>query len=106
MFDVIKKTIKSSALYGIGTISSKLIGFILIPLYTSYLTTSDFGILSIVEITTTLITAVISLKINAALFRWYYDKNYLTKQKSIFFTSLVLPTLFFSNHIFYILFIC
>ena len=64
MFDVFKKTLKSSLLYGAGTVSSKLIGFILIPLYTSYLTIADFGILSLVEITTTLITAIISLKIN------------------------------------------
>ncbi|MCB0750461.1 MAG: oligosaccharide flippase family protein [Ignavibacteriae bacterium] len=94
MFDVFKKTLKSSLLYGAGTVSSKLIGFILIPLYTSYLTIADFGILSLVEITTTLITAIISLKINAAFFRWYYDKEYLSRQKSLFFTSIFLLLVF------------
>lgn len=90
MFDLLKKTLKSSIIYGAGTVSSKLVGFILIPLYTSYLSISDYGILSIVEITATFLTAIISLRINAAFFRWYYDKEYTKKQKSIFFTSFVL----------------
>jgi O-antigen/teichoic acid export membrane protein len=89
MFNTIKKTIKNSAIYGAGTLSSKLIGFVLLPLYTTYLSTTEYGILAVVEITATLLAAVVSLKINAAFFRWYWDKNFISKQKSIFFTSLV-----------------
>ncbi|MCW8849017.1 MAG: oligosaccharide flippase family protein [Melioribacteraceae bacterium] len=94
MFNIIKETLRSSIIYGIGTISTKLIGFVLIPLYTSYFSTADFGILSIIEITTAFLTTIISLKINAAFFRWYWDKEYIPRQKSIFFTSLILLFLF------------
>lgn len=114
MFQIIKQTIKSSAVYGIGSISSKLIGFILLPLYTSYLTTSEYGTLAIIEITSTLLTVVVSLKINAAFFRWYWDKEYKEKKKSILFSSiltlivvsvaLVLPLAFFSEQISLLLF--
>ncbi len=94
MFNLIKQTLRSSVIYGVGTISSKLIGFVLIPLYTSYLSTADFGILSIIEITTAFLTTIISLKINAAFFRWYWDKTFIPRQKSIFFTSLIFLFLF------------
>ncbi len=90
MFETIKKITKNSAIYGIGTLSTKLIGFILLPLYTSYITVSDYGIFAIAEITSIVLISVISLKINAAFFRWYWDSKYLTKQRSIFYTSLLL----------------
>lgn len=109
MFQIIKNTIKNSAVYGIGSISSKLIGFILLPLYTSYLTTNEYGTLAIIEITSTLLTVVVSLKINAAFFRWYWDKENEKKKKSILFSSLLtiiivssvllIPLSFFSEQI-------
>ncbi|MCP4971773.1 MAG: oligosaccharide flippase family protein [Arcobacter sp.] len=114
MFDIIKKAVKNSAIYGIGTLSTKLIGFILLPLYTTYISVSDYGVLAIAEVSSIFLVAIISLKINAAFFRWYWDKENLSKQKSIFFSSLLLititsilfliPIYFFSNNISVLLF--
>ncbi len=107
MFNTLKKVAKNSAIYGIGTFSTKLIGIILLPLYTSYISVSDYGVLAIAEITSIFLVAFISLKINAAFFRWYWDEKYFSKQKSIFFTSFSLvlfvsilvlfPLIIFSN---------
>ena len=41
MFKDIKQVMKDSVLYGIGNVAVKLVGFILIPLYTCLLYTSD-----------------------------------------------------------------
>jgi len=114
MFSLLKKTAKNSIIYGFGNLSSKIIGLILLPFYTSYLSTSEYGILSLVEITSWLLTAVVSVKINAAFFRWYWEKDYLDKRKSIFFSSIILfgftsvillsPLYFFRNEISVLLF--
>jgi len=58
--------------------------------------------------------AVLSLKINAGFFRWYWDKNFIDRQKSIFFSSFVLlifvcllfliPTILLDKHISELLF--
>ncbi len=114
MFNVIKKTAKHSLVYGLGNLSTKIIGFILLPFYTSYLSTSEYGILSLVEITAWLLTAIVSVKINAAFFRWFWDKDYIEKRKSIFFSALVfflltsvvflLPLFFLSDKISLLLF--
>jgi O-antigen/teichoic acid export membrane protein len=114
MFKLIKKTAKNSLIYGLGNLSTKIIGLILLPFYTSYLSTSEYGILSLVEITAWLLTAIVSIKLNAALFRWYYDKNYIDKRKSIFFSGLIfflltgliflLPLILFKNEISILLF--
>ncbi|PID62380.1 MAG: hypothetical protein CR986_01730 [Ignavibacteriae bacterium] len=90
MLNILKKIIKNSAIFGLGTISTKLAGFILLPIYVSYITVEDYGILAITEITSLILVALISLKIDTAFFRWYCDESFIKKQKSIFFSALII----------------
>ncbi len=89
MIEHLKAAIKSSVIYSLGNLTSKLLGIILIPLYTSKLTLSEYGMLGMLEITVQILTAIIGLSLYSAFFRWYWDKQYLDKQKSIFFTILI-----------------
>lgn len=89
MLKNLKDTLKNSLVYSLGNISTKLAGFILIPLYTSYLSIADFGSLAILEISTQFFITVISLKLAYALMRFYWDEEFLNKQNSIFFTTFI-----------------
>jgi O-antigen/teichoic acid export membrane protein len=89
MLSRIKSTAKNSVIYGVGNLSSKLIGLILLPLYTSVLPLAEFGKLAMLETSGQVLVAIFSLNLNSAFFRWYWDKEYSGKQKSIFFTILV-----------------
>jgi O-antigen/teichoic acid export membrane protein len=89
MLSRIKSTAKNSIIYGVGNLSSKLIGLILLPLYTSVLPVAEFGKLAMLETTAQILVAIFSLSLNSAYFRWYWDKEYSGKQKSLFFTILV-----------------
>ena len=53
MFKDIKQVMKDSVLYGIGNVAVKLVGFILIPLYTDaeYFSTADYGLMGLLEVT-------------------------------------------------------
>jgi O-antigen/teichoic acid export membrane protein len=88
MLSRIKSTAKNSIIYGVGNLSSKLIGLILLPLYTSVLPVAEFGKLAMLETTAQILVAIFSLSLNSAYFRWYWDKEYSGKQKSLFFTIL------------------
>jgi len=90
MIDDIKKAFRKSAVYSLGNMSTKLIGLILIPLYTDqdYLTISDYGALGILETTSQVLVALLSLTLSQSLTRWYWDDRYRDQQKSIFFTSM------------------
>lgn len=94
MINNLKNTIKGAFIYGFGNLSSKLIGFILIPLYTKIFTVAEYGILGILDITSQIIIVVFGLSLYNAFFRWYWDKDFKDKQKSIFFTILVSVLLF------------
>ncbi|MCK4446500.1 MAG: oligosaccharide flippase family protein [Candidatus Marinimicrobia bacterium] len=89
MLTKIKSAVKNSAIYSIGSISTKIIGLILLPIYTKHLTVSDYGILGIIEVSTQLLISVFGLALYQAFFRWYWDKEYKHKQKSMFFTSTI-----------------
>ena len=90
MIDLLKKITRSTAIYGVGQIVPKLTGLILLPFFTNekYLSAADYGKLSMLEATTALFVALFGFGFNYALERWYYDKEYTDKRKSVVFTLL------------------
>ena len=92
MLKSIKVSFKDTLIYGLGNTAVKVVGLILIPLYTnpSYFSVNDFGVLGILEITGLVITAVMASALPQSLTRWYWDKDFKDKQKGIFFMSFVI----------------
>jgi len=89
MLKNIKYTIKNAVIYGMGNLASKVVGFILLPLYTQKLTVSEYVMLSVIEVSSLILISFFGMALYQALFRWYLDKQFIEKQKSIFFTSLI-----------------
>ncbi len=89
MLPLLKSTAKSSVIYSLGNISTKVAGFILIPLYLHYLSAAEYGALVLMEVISVALTVILGLSLYTGFARWYYDKEYLTRQKSLFFTSVV-----------------
>lgn len=69
----IKFLMKHSSIYGLGSILSKAVAFILLPLYTRSLTPQDYGILELIDVTTSMIGIVIGLGVAGAMARFFYD---------------------------------
>lgn len=89
MMQGLKSVLKSSALYSLGNLGNKLVGFVLLPLYTDYLTTADYGVLGLLEATSAILVVVLSLRIPTAMIRWCSDTEDERTQKQIVFTSFV-----------------
>ena len=87
MISEIKKFLKHSFIYGIGALLSKIVGFLLIPLYTRYLTTSDYGVLELLDLTSTIVSIFISMRIGSAVIRFYYDSADELEQKKVVSTA-------------------
>ncbi|NOX64325.1 MAG: oligosaccharide flippase family protein [Chlorobi bacterium] len=93
MFTDIKRTIKQTSVYSLGNISTKLVGFILLPLYTAHLLPEDYGILAILQAIMQILIGVFGLNLPTAMMRWYAPEKDPERQRSIVFTTL-LTTLF------------
>lgn len=64
---------KQSTIYGIGNMLQRVSAFLLLPVYTRFLSTDDYGIKEIVTISTEVVSVLISTAISMALFRIYFQ---------------------------------
>jgi len=87
LFEKFKATGKHGIVYGIGAILEKALAFLLFPLYTTRLTTADYGILGLVTITGSVITTIFIIGMNYGLLRSYYDYKDEEKKKAVISTA-------------------
>ena len=75
MLSKIKNNIflKNSILYTFGSMMTPIIGFIMLPVYTNYLTPSEYGVMSTVQTVAGLIQLILLLALHGAVTRFYYD---------------------------------
>jgi O-antigen/teichoic acid export membrane protein len=69
----LKKLASHSALYGAADVFTNLINFLLVPLYTAYLSPTDYGVLALLLLFSTLAKIVFRLGLDGAFFRVHYD---------------------------------
>lgn len=65
-----KTLLKNTGIIAIGTISTKMINFLLLPMYTALISTEDYGTIDLLSTYVTLLMAVASLQIYQAVFRF------------------------------------
>ena len=64
----------------ISNFGSKLLSFLLVPLYTSVLTTSDYGNYDLINITILLLIPILTISISDAVTRFLLEKDSNKKQ--------------------------
>ena len=62
--------VKNIAIFALGSIGSKLIVFLLVPLYTNYLTTEEYGVADLVFTVAQLVVPIVSLVIFDSVIRF------------------------------------
>jgi len=103
MANYTKKIVRHSLIFGTGEILSRLIGFILIPLYTRYLPQDQYGALQIILITSNLIGIFLQMGFGSAIFKSViYDRDsrdnrikYSTALNFLLLSGLAALTMFF-----------
>lgn len=63
--------VRHSAVYSLGNIMAKAMGFLMLPVYTHYLTPRDYGLLELIELSITVLGMVLHMGIAPALLRAY-----------------------------------
>jgi O-antigen/teichoic acid export membrane protein len=80
---------KHTAIYSLGNIATKLIGIVLLPLYTTHITVAEYGVLGILEITIMILTQVLILGQSQAFLRFHDLEGYKERRKSTLFTIFI-----------------
>jgi O-antigen/teichoic acid export membrane protein len=83
----LKRLGKHSAIYGLGGLVSRLLAVLLLPLYTSYLTTEDYGRVETLVALTAILVTLLRAGISNAFFRFYFDSPEPAQRLKVLRTS-------------------
>lgn len=94
-----KALFKNTGIIAIGQLSTKILSFLLLPLYTDLLSSEEYGLIDLLSTYSTFIAVIIGLQLSQAIFR-FLATNRNDKEKigkicsSIFFTSILLVLMY------------
>jgi len=89
---------KHTIIYGVGILLGKTVSFIMLPIYTHYLTPADYGVLELLAGITDVISIIIGAGLTSTVMRFYYkyenqeEKNRIVSTAIIIMSALSLVT--------------
>lgn len=95
-----KDLAKNTVILFIGTLCTKLVSFLLLPLYTSVLSTSEYGIYELLNTLVSLLVPLINFQLDQAVFRFLIDNRDDLKQKKKIISTVVYFLLLFNIFVF------
>lgn len=85
--------VKHSSIYAIGNISRQMIGFIMLPIYTRYLSPSDYGVIALLIFVVSLIEVVFGARMFQAVPKFYYEQKNKEDKLKVISTALMITSL-------------
>ena len=86
--------VKHVVLYGFGTTVRRLIGFIMLPVYTRYLSPADYGIISLLTVSILIVDILLGARFGSAIQKFYYENKEQSERNLVVSTSLYISILF------------
>ncbi len=102
-----KQLLKGTGIYAIGSFGTKILSFIIVPIYTYYITTTDMGIYDILMSTISLLTPIVTMQISDAAYKLIItdfdnkNKYIVATMQVLFFNCLVASAIILTINYFY-----
>jgi O-antigen/teichoic acid export membrane protein len=78
---------RHSAIYGVGSLVSRFIAVLLLPIYTRYLTPADYGLIETLIALSAILVVLLAAGVKTAFFRFYFDMKDRAGQLRVIRTS-------------------
>jgi O-antigen/teichoic acid export membrane protein len=78
---------RHSAIYGLGSLVSRFIAVLLLPVYTRFLTPADYGLIETLIALSAILTVLLAAGVKSAFFRFYFDEKDHAGQLRVIRTS-------------------
>lgn len=89
-----QQMVKHSTIYAIGNISRQLVGFIMLPIYTNYLTPADYGVIGLLIFMVSLFEILLGGHMFQAVPKFYHQEEERLRKNSVVATALLVTTFF------------
>jgi O-antigen/teichoic acid export membrane protein len=83
-----RELIKSFFSFGLATVIERVIAFLLLPIYTRYFTTAEFGVFDLITVVIGIVIIFAHLQLETSLQRYYFD--YEGDEKNLFISTIVI----------------
>lgn len=80
---------KHVVIYGVGMVLSKAIGFIMLPIYTRFLTPADYGVMELIQMTLDIVSIVAGARLALGIFRYYHKAETREDKHAVITTALL-----------------
>lgn len=87
------RILKHSVIYGVGNILTKMIGFLLIPVYTQVLSTEKYGLMELLQNTQNVIGIIVGMGLATAILRFYSEDKSREARETVVSTSVIFTTI-------------
>jgi len=77
-------------IYGIGFLISRAVGFVMLPVYTRFLTPADYGILQLIELTFEIVIIVAGARLASGIFHFFHKARDDRERSAVLTTTLAL----------------
>ena len=85
----LKVILRHSLTYSVSNMLSRMVSFVMIPVYTRFLSPADYGILELITITLNLMSVVLAAGVTEAVSRFYFDYDDQKKRNIVISTGLI-----------------
>lgn len=89
MLQDIKNTIRQSAIYGLSRISTKLIGLILLPVYSLHFSIAEYGVIGRIETLWQVLWSVYLFGLESGIVKWYTQLEEEDSKKKFLFSVII-----------------
>jgi len=92
--ELLRKIGRNSLIYSSGGVLQRIIGLLLVPVYTYYLSPKDYGTIELLDLTSYVVAMFVGLGLGSALVRFYYDSEERAERNQVVSTAIlfVVPT--------------
>lgn len=84
----LKSVGRHAVLYAVGNIVSKAVAFVMLPVYTRYLTPADYGIAALIEMTLDVVAIIAGAQIAQGVFRFYHKADTADARRAVISSTL------------------
>ena len=88
-----KRLLKNTVIISIGSITTKILSFLLIPFYTIYLNNTEYGLYDYICTLGTCIIPIVSMLMDESMFRFLIDCKSAEEKKEVITNSLLIQIL-------------
>ena len=88
-----KDLVKNTFIILLGKLCTQFISFLLLPLYTNYLVTEEFGYVDLINTYVSLLVPICTLQLEMSIFRFLIDSRNNNEEKEKYITTNIIDLL-------------